>query len=186
MPIVETKNSVTPPPARKPRQAAAPKAPSVTTADIRKKREDGANEFWGMLSMVSIGCGWWADAATYQVQGPKVSKHVVRMADENEKIAAALDKFAEVAPVAELLSSVVMIGVQIAVNHKLISRQRGAIFGAMDPDALEIQMKAQFERQMLEERIQAQREADELAAMRDEMDGRDMMTDSRYVVTETP
>jgi len=169
VPIVEPKGGHTPPPARKPRTTSAPK-PSVVQdilKDVRKKRNDGVIEFFGMLSAVSFGFGWLADAATYQMHGPTLADEAVKMGESNEKVGALLDKWAEIAPVGNLVAAVGMMGLQLAANHGLISVERAVLFGASDPQILESEMRIRVQMEIMEKRQQAaerERQAAQLAA----------------------
>jgi len=168
MPIVEPKGGLTPPPARGKRTPAAPSKPSAGAEirkDIRAKRAEGVVEFFGMLGGVSIGLGWWADAATYQMHGPTLADEAVRIADDNEKVGALLDKWAEIAPMGNLVTAVAMMGLQLAANHKLISAERAVMFGASDPIVLETEMKSRVQLQIMEQRKAAADKAREVAAM---------------------
>lgn len=172
MPILKAEGGHTPPPARKPRASSAqtPKAVVTSREDTRAKREEGLNEFWGALSGVAIGLGWWADAGTLQMHGPTVTTEVVKYADTNEKIAAALDKFAEVAPIGGLVMAIGAMGIQLATNHGLMSPERGAMFGAVHPNAIATQTKARVERMMMEQQLRAAQEAQEAEAYRREVE----------------
>ena len=168
MPI--TNSPVTPPPAKK--TTTRPKS-TVTAekvdADIRKARHDSIIEFFDMGSAVACALGQFADDATIQIHAPNFAAEGVKLAERYDKIGAALDRFAELAPVAGLAATGVAFLLQLSVNHKMISVERGAAFGAQDPAVLDGEMRLSIQKRMWDAQQEVKRKAQEQAAFQAEM-----------------
>lgn len=89
-----------------------------------------------MLGQRSRACA--LDAMTLDVHGPKLADAVQDAADNDERIAQALDKILAVGPYGELIGAVLALGTQMAYNHGRlpIPAEHAAKLGVMDAHTL--------------------------------------------------
>jgi len=145
----------TPPPAnKKPATPAKPQvkptAAAVDAEKIRQSREEGLNGIFTLAAGLSIAANQWADAGAFTMHGPGIAREAVAVAERYKWAGDALDNLANVSPFANLFGSVMVLGLQLAANHKKISAEKASSFGVKDPELLALQMQAEAQRQAAE------------------------------------
>lgn len=170
MPIADA--HTTPPPKR-PTTTPRKTTPTVTAAqiqaEVRQARHDTIIEAFDLLSAIAVGMGQLADGATLQIHAPSFASEGVKIAEKYDKVGAALDRFAEMAPVAGLAATAVGFLLQIATNHRMIPVERGVAFGAQDPSVLESEMRLSVQRRIFQAQQEAKRKAEQQEAFQQEV-----------------
>jgi hypothetical protein len=138
------------------------RAAQPVTSSRQAKRDGRAEAVNGLFQLAQFGCvmtGQYADAAAVGIHGEKISGEVVKLANQNERIAKAVDYLNEVGPYAGLITAVMPFVLQILANHKRIPADK--VPGVSDPEVLTIQMQAGLAKQAAEARREADREFQE-------------------------
>ena len=147
MPVV----SSTPPPARNPAPSAAAKKAAKATSE----REDALKGFGQLFQLPLIMTNQHADAAALGLHWPGIAREVATLAETQPAVARTVDLLMQAGPYAGLITAVLPLAVQFAVNHKMIPA--GAM-NSVPAESLDAQMKAQLAQVQLQA-MRAQREA---------------------------
>lgn len=156
-----TKAKPTPPPARGPRAA---KTPAPLAQDRIERRAESLGGLFGLGAAGLLMLGQGADSQALTMHGPGIALETAKLAETNEKIAKAADWLDQVGPYAGLLTAVLPLILQLAVNH---DRMPAGIMGTTTPDVLQAQAQANAARAaatMLEAQNEARRDAQEQIA----------------------
>jgi hypothetical protein len=139
-------------PARKtgtPRAKAA--APVVETRSLREVREEG---LLGIGQLAQAGCvsmGQLADAGAVGRFFPPIAHEIAVLAETNTYAANMADVLLKVGPYAGLVTAMLPLVFQVAVNHGMFNNGMGLQnFNVVPKETLEAQMRAELTRQMLE------------------------------------
>jgi hypothetical protein len=106
----------------------------------------------------------YADAAAISEHSKDISIECARVADDNEQFANVIDKLTSVGPYAGLLTAIMPLAMQLAVNHKRIE---AGVMGTVSPDALAAKVKADMaskQADFLREAREAQERAEKAKA----------------------
>jgi hypothetical protein len=158
MPIVNT-----PPPAK---TASAPRTSAKKTATLAARTE--AVSTLGQFAQVPlIALKQYADVGAINLHWPRVSEEIAKLAEAHEEIARIIDPLMQVGPYAGLITAVLPMVMQIAVNH---GRMAPGAMGTVPSSALSAQIETALAQQELEA-LRVQREAEAQAhAMRAEIE----------------
>lgn len=152
----------TPPPAK-----PAARKPSPAAQAKRGAREEGINGLFQLGTAVCMMTGQHADAAAFATHGPKIAPEVASIAEDYEKVGEVIDKLIAVGPFAGLLTAVLPLALQLAVNHGRGNAAVFADFGVVSKETLEAQGQAAALRQATAAvESQRQAEAEFIAAQR--------------------
>src|SRR5882757_7282010 len=102
-----------PPPAK----AAAKSKPSPTMQAKRNTREEGVNGLFQLATGLCMMTGQHADAQAFAMHGPNIAPEIAAIAEDYDKVGEAIDKLVAVGPFAGLLTAVLPLALQLAVNH---------------------------------------------------------------------
>lgn len=142
------------PPAKKP--PAQPKK-VITAAEAAQERLSGrAEAVNGLFQIGTAMCllaHQYADAATIDEHGENISRECAKVAEDNEQFANLLDKLSTVGPYAGLLTAIMPMAIQIAVNHK---RMDPGAMGSVAPEVLTAKVEADIAEKKAELLAQAQ------------------------------
>lgn len=122
------------PPARK---TSAPPARKTVTSKLAE-REEAIGGLGQIAQGILITTRQYADAAAIGLHFPNVAHEIAKLADTDERIAKIVDPLLQVGPYAGLLTAILPLVMQFAVNH---GRGQAGIMGTVAPDALESSMK---------------------------------------------
>lgn len=151
-----------PPPAK-----PAAKKPSPAAQAKRGAREEGINGLFQLGTAVCMMTGQHADAAAFGTHGPKIAPEVASIAEDYDKVGDVIDKLIAVGPFAGLLTAVLPLALQLAVNHGRGNAAVFADFGVVSKETLEAQGQAAALRQATAAvESQRQAEAEFIAAQR--------------------
>jgi hypothetical protein len=140
------------------RRSVASAANAKTAA--RAEAVDGIFQIAGTVLVVTKN---YADAGAIAIHKDNISIEVAKVADENEKFAALLDRLTAVGPYAGLLTAVLPLAMQLAANHGRIDPLKaGGLMGVQSPEALVAQVQADLDTKKAEF-LTAQKEAQEKA-----------------------
>lgn len=155
MPVVNT-----PPPVRE-KAPASPK-PARESAALRARRE--AVGALGQLAQVPlIATRQYADVGAVSMYWPGVADEVAKLAETDERIAQIVDPLCQIGPYAGLITALLPLILQIAVNHGAVAP--GAM-GTVPASSLAAQVETGLAQQELQA-LRMQAEAEEQArAMR--------------------
>ena len=134
-------------PAKPPAPAAKARKPAAiapTRTSRRDTRENAINEVGGGISLIAAMKGWYADAGTIAMHGPKFAKELALVADDNEQIATWLDYLTQSGPWLGVMKAALPMILQFAANHGRIDVSK------LPPDAGVVEPK------ILEERVRAE------------------------------
>lgn len=136
---------------------------------IQELRTEAVN---GVLQIAQFGCiafGDFADAGAIGYHGPPLADEVVKLAENNAKVAAKVDLLIQFGPYAGIIAAGIPFLAQILVNHKIFRPESMANAGVVSPEVLESQMKTKMMEQAMDA-YRKQREAEEkLMEMQEEM-----------------
>lgn len=152
----------TPPPATK--RATASKS---YTAAKTAAREEGLNGLLQLGSALCLMLGQHADAGAIATHGPNIARETAGVAETNESFGKTLDYLTAVGPYAGLLTAVMPLGLQIAVNHGKLPAEPLSQFGVVAPEQLSQRIALDALRQeaaFAAEKAEFERELAELAA----------------------
>lgn len=140
MPVTQT---AAPPPVRNAGSTAAPRK-VVQSKTTDKHYADAAESALHLIATGAVLVGWHADAAAISMHAETIAPEVGKLASQNEKLAAGLDWIAESGPYAALIEACVVLGLQLAANHKLVKAEKLASAGIVSPDVLTAEMRAKM------------------------------------------
>jgi hypothetical protein len=162
MPI--TGNSGAPParPAKASGAAAKPKTTSRTA-----QRSEAIAGLGQIAQGALIATGQLADAGAVGIHFPGIAGEIARLADADAKVAAIIDPLLKVGPYTALLTAVLPLAMQIAVNHKRIP---AGTMGTVPGELLDSQIKTSMARQQLEVKRQQAEVERQLAEMQADQD----------------
>lgn len=152
-----------PPPASKPRPRG-----NTTRADSGKLAEERTSDrAEGIAGLGQLACiplmllGQHADVGAIQAHWPAVSTETAKIADNNPKLAAVIDKAIAIGPYAGLVTALMPFVLQILVNHNRLSMHPmlGGM-GVISPQAMEMRAQAEMMRQAAES-MRAQQTAEQ-------------------------
>lgn len=118
--------------------------PATSTNATRKDIVEGTLNLFGMGALMF---GQFADTKAITMHSPNIGQAAADMADKDEKVASAIDYLQNVGPWAALVSAVLPLGLQIAVNHKILPSGAFQGAGVVDPQVLDSQMRAEILKQ---------------------------------------
>lgn len=129
-----------------PRQRPGPKpgSPQRGGRGSRSRKPDYRPAVGGLLQLVStpliiLGSQrdeYLADAAAISLHAQPIVEAVNDLAQTNPQVARVLDSLTRVGPYGALLTAVVPLAIQLAVNHRVIPHQVAEGLGAQNPEAL--------------------------------------------------
>lgn len=155
MPVVDA------PPVRE-RPPAAPK-PVRETATLKARRE--AVGALGQLAQVPlIATRQYADVGALSLYWPSVADELAKLAESDERIAQVIDPLCQIGPYAGLITAILPLLLQVAVNHGAVAP--GAM-GTVPASTLAAQVEtglAQQELQALQVQAQAEEDARRMRA----------------------
>ena len=169
MPIV---NAGPPPIGAK--KAVTVKAPKKTVNEERREALEGLGQ---LAQAPLIAFKQFSDAAAIGIHWPNVAREVASLADSQEVIAKFIDPLIKVGPYTGLITAVLPLVMQFAVNH---GRVAAGAMGTVPANSLSAQMEASLAAVEMEA-LQRQLEAEKAAqAIRDEIKkARKQMADSQ-------
>lgn len=169
MPIVNSMG--TPPPSGTPRKTtvSAPKKP------IKVLREEALNGFGQIGQVPLLAFKMYADVGAMSLHWPNIAKELAALADTQEPIAAVIDPLIKVGPYTALITAVLPLAMQVAVNH---GKAPAGAMGTVPATTLTAQVETGLAMAELEA-LKMQQEAEKAAAeMREEIAvARKQMTD---------
>jgi len=138
-----------------PIEPAKPAAPAAKTRKItpaasprqsrREARENAVNEIGGGLALIAAMKGWYADAGTIGMHGPKFAHELALVADDNEQVGTWLDYLTQSGPWLGVIKVSLPMFLQFAANHgKIDTSKLPAESGVLDPAVLEHRVKAEM------------------------------------------
>jgi hypothetical protein len=128
-----------------PAQSRARKPPPPPAAP-RPTREENVRALWDTAGALLILRGNYADAGAISMHSAPITREVVRLADQDEKIGKLIDQLGAVGPFGGLLMAVLPFAMQVAANHGRIDASRAAGFGnIMEPADLEKRIRLEME-----------------------------------------
>jgi hypothetical protein len=142
MPPVNTPGP-TPPPRGRPKV----QTPKVNAEKVQQERTEAVAGLFQIASALCIATGQLADAAAINMHGEAVSRETAALASKYEKVGNVLDGLSQVGPFTAILAATMPLFIQIAVNHKRISPEKGVAFGAKSPSILDGQMRMAMRQQ---------------------------------------
>lgn len=147
----------TPPPAKAPAKA---KQPTPTQNAKRNAREEGVNGLFQLGTMLCMMTGQHADAQAFATHGPKISPEIAKIAEDYDKVGEAIDRMVAVGPFAGLLTAVLPLALQLAVNHGKGNAAMFADFGVVSRETMHANGNAAVMRQAAAA-MEAQRAAEQ-------------------------
>lgn len=139
-------------PARKtgtPRTKTA--APVAETRSLREVREEGLLGIGQLGQAACVSIGSLADAGAVGRFFPPVAHEIAVLAETNPYAANMADVLLKVGPYAGLVTAILPLAFQIAVNHGMFNNGMGLQnFGVVPRETLEAQMRAELTQQMVE------------------------------------
>lgn len=166
MPPVNTPGG--PPP--KIRQTTRTSIPKIDPDKVQHDREEAVAGIFQIASFMCVATGQLADAAALNIHGANVSRETAALATRYDKVGALLDGLSQVGPFTAILAATMPLVIQIAVNHKRISPEKGQAFGAKSPDILDGQMRMELRRQQIAQEQQLRQEEAMMESLRQDME----------------
>jgi len=151
-------------------------AKRVTTQASNAKTASRAEAIDGLFQIAGtalVVSKQYADAGAISIHKDAISLEAAKVADENEKFGALLDRLTAVGPYAGLLTAVLPLAMQLAANHGRIDPVKaGGLMGIQSPEALALQVEAEmnnkkavFLREAAEAQAKAETARENLAAV---------------------
>ncbi len=84
-----------------------------------------------------------ADAMALSMYGPPLCDALGKVAEDNPRLAGALDRVMSAGPWAEVAEHLTPLGVQLAANHRVVPLELAQSLGAEDPAMLAATLRAQ-------------------------------------------
>lgn len=141
--------SATAPPATHSRPSSAGSNPSVLSRKTKQRAQD-LTELGQLPAAGLVIFKQYADAGAVTKYWPSLSIEVAKLAEDNEKIADAIDKINEMGPYAALIAVLLPFGMQIAANHDKVPVV--VQLGVVPKSVLEAQVKSDLLKQEIEAR----------------------------------
>ena len=132
-------------PARKPTVTQARQAATAAANAVAEARMETATGILQVATLALIARNQYADAGAISVHGPKLAKETVRLAETDEKVAAAFNYLTAATPYTGIILAGLPLLLQFAANHGRI--KPGAMPGIVDPAKLEETTRAQIQKQ---------------------------------------
>lgn len=132
---------------------------SVTAQKRIEHRAAGLMTYFQMGSFGLMILRRFADVGAIARHGEKIAMEAGKVAEEDESMAKGLDFMAKTGPYAGLLGASIPLIAQLLVNYKFMPAEAGASIGAVHPEMLEAQVKADLARQAADA-IREQQEAE--------------------------
>jgi hypothetical protein len=149
------------------------KATSTVTQEPESRRDvryEGLNALGQTGQGLLLVTGFVADAGAVGKFWPGIAHELSNLAETNETIAGVADFLVKTGPYTALITAVLPLAMQIAVNHNMVSPVIGAGLGAVPKDVLEAQMMAEVMQQQAQAMRQQQAARENLAKARQELD----------------
>lgn len=147
-----------------------PKKDAPKVEEKPMTRQDAVEGMFQLAGLACITFKQYADAGAIAIHTENISKEVVKIADQDERIASAIDSFLKVGPYAGLIGAVLPLVLQISVNHKMLPADKLAGMDILPPEMLEARIKTEMAQMQLEALKEQQKAEAELAKMRAEME----------------
>lgn len=131
-----------------PRKAGASVGKHVikAPADITSARTEALNGLGQIGALVLVMRGSYADAGAIAQHGPGISAETAKLAEQNESIANLIDYLTQAGPYMGLVSVVLPLVLQLAVNHNRIDASKlSPELGVLPPDILEKRVRTEME-----------------------------------------
>lgn len=145
-----------PPPVHTP----ATRAPSAKATATHKAREDAVGSLGQLAQVPLLAMRQYADAGALGQYWPGIAREVATLADSQEQVAQIIDPLIKVGPYAGLITAVLPLVMQIAVNH---GRMAPGAMGTVPASMLSAQVETALAQEELRA-LQAQAEAEKAAA----------------------
>ena len=161
MPIT---SAPTPPSVKK---AVAPKPVSRETSNLTRERTEALAGLGQLAQVPLMALRQYADVGALGVHWPNVSREVAKLAESQEQVARVIDPLIKVGPYTGLITAVLPLVMQIAVNH---GRVAPGAMGTVPATSLAAQVEtamAQAELEALRTQMEAERQS---RKMRDDID----------------
>lgn len=130
------------PPAPKTRKITPAPSPRISR---REARENAVNEIGGGFALIAAMKGWYADAGTIGMHGPKFAHELALVADDNEQVGTFLDYLTQSGPWLGVIKVGLPMILQFAANHGRIDTAKlPADSGIIEPKMLEERVKAEM------------------------------------------
>jgi hypothetical protein len=171
MPIVGT---VPPVKATANKSSAAGKA-QIALDEITKARTEAVTELGQFVQLPLMLTKQYADVGAISLHWPKISGEIGKLAATNEQIAKLVDPLMTVGPYAGLITAVMPLVAQIAVNHGRVS---AGVANTVPASTLSSQIETAMAQSELEA-LKIQRDAEKEAAS-----VRKQIADARKAATE--
>lgn len=146
----------------KPIENDAPK----TKDELRQEALDS------VLQIAQFGClafGQFADAGAIGYHGRPITAELVKLAENNSKVASKVDLLIEVGPYAGIVAAAIPFLAQLLVNHGVFKPHQLANAGVVSPETLEAEMKTEMMQRAMDA-IRKQKDAEEeMRKMQEEM-----------------
>lgn len=110
---------------------------------IRDAREEGLNGVGQLAQGLTLALRQYADAATIGTHFPGVAKELAGLADHYDVVAKPIDLLIQVGPFGALITAVMPLVAQLAVNHGMAP---AGLMGTVPAETLSAQMQAQMMR----------------------------------------
>ena len=159
MPITST-----PPPVASSRKTAA--TAKTAKKPVTEQRREALEGFGQLAQAPLIAFKQFADAAALGIHWPNVAREVASLADSQEVIAKFVDPLIKIGPYTGLVTAVLPMVMQFAVNH---GRAPAGAMGTVPANSLAAQMEASLaavEMEALRTQLEAEKAAE---AMRNEI-----------------
>jgi hypothetical protein len=137
-----------------------------TKAELRQEALDG------VLQIGQFGClafGQFADAGAIGMHGRPMTEELVKLAENNSKVASKVDLLIEIGPYAGIVAATIPFLAQLFVNHGLFKAEQFANAGVVSPETLEAQMKTEVMKQAMDAMLAQKQAEEEMVRMQDEM-----------------
>lgn len=149
------------PPAPKARNTPAGRPRPAPSADVvLRGRAEAVYGIFQLGSAVCLMTKQMADAAALTEHGENVSLECAKLAETDERFANVIDKLTSVGPYAGLMTAIMPLAMQLAVNHKRID---AGVMGTVEPETLALKVQADMAEKQAQ-MFQAAKAAKERAA----------------------
>jgi hypothetical protein len=131
-------------------------SPTVPRKAVTDTRSEAVNGLFQLASFGSVMVGNYADSATIAEHGPAVSREIVALGQQNERIGQWIDYLNQAGPYAGLITALLPMTLQLLANHKRIDHNK--VPGLTDPAVLEMRVETQMKAAAFQQMKQAQQE----------------------------
>lgn len=157
--------ATTPPPA-----TSTPKATTPRQSKTVKARTDAVNGVWQLVGFGFMFTGQLADAGAVSKHSPAVTTEIVNLAENDEKIANAVDKLANIGPYGALLTALIPLATQLLVNHdRFKASPATAQMGVVPKAALEAEIRIAMAQAEMHAEMMQQEAEEQLARVKASM-----------------